>query len=483
MQAIKCMLLQAPYLQHYKGVEELSAPMLPIGLASIAAVLRRGGIEVSIVDLNLEPNIDANRIIHRIKEEKIGIVGISAMTSSISSAQAFARKIKMATGVPIVIGGAHASAAKEKTMEQTPGFDYLVFGEGEYTMLELCQAINSGLGDFSGIKGLAYRRNGKVVFNELRPLVQNLDEIPYPARDLCDFDRYNVPAYLRSKDRSAHLVTSRGCPFKCTFCSAHSVTGYKFRPHSPERVVFEIEKLMKDYGTRFFLMYDDTFTISKERVRAICELILKKGIQIKWFCMARADTVDEGIIALMRRSGLVAINFGVESGDEEILRRIKKGITPDKVRKAFKIVRQYRDLRVFSSFMIGLPGETRQSIKKTIDFAIELDPDMAFFFIFTPYPGTEIYEVSKGIDFDVSDDWEEYRHVFSSSALALKNKEFSEEELKGLLIEANKRFYSRPSYIMRNIKTINSFEELTSRTKGLWQFVKQNFSTARAIHK
>jgi len=483
MQAIKCMLLQAPYLQHYKGVEELSAPMLPMGIASIAAVLRKEGIPVSIVDLNVEPDLNIDRLISRIKHEGIGIIGISAMTSSISDAQVMARRIKTDTGIPVVIGGPHASAVKEKILEQSEDFDYLVFGEGEYTMLELCRAISSGSKDFSNIRGLGYRINRRIVLNEPRPLIENLDDLPYAARDLCSFEKYNVPLYLRSTHRSAHLITSRGCPFRCTFCSAHSVTGYKFRPHSPERVVSEIEKLMQDYGARFFLIYDDTFTISKERVTAICNLILKKGLRIKWFCMARADTVDEEIIDLMQRAGMIAINFGVESGDESVLKVIKKGITPDKVRKAFKIVRRYRGLRVFSSFMIGLPTDTRQSIKKTVDFAIELDPDMAFFFILTPYPGTEIYEKCKGIDFEVSDNWERFNHVFSDNPLALKSKEFSEKELRSLLVEANKRFYSRPKYIARNIRNIKSLEEFSYKAKGLWQFAKQNLKTVGATHK
>lgn len=480
---MKILLIQSPYIMQYKGVEELSAPMLPIGLASIAAVLRRGGFDASIIDLNVDPDPDNDLLVQRIKNEGIGLVGIGAMTSSISSAQDLAKKIKADTGVPVVIGGPHASAVKEETMERIQDFDYLVFGEGEYTTLELCRALGSGSRDLSGIRGLGYRVDGRILFNEPRPPIQNLDDLPLPARDLCSFEKYNVPVYLRSKGCSAHLITSRGCPFKCTFCSAHSVTGYRFHPHSPGRIVTEIEQLMHDYGARFFLMYDDTFTISRERVEAICELIIKKDLHIKWFCMARADTIDQELIDLMHQAGLVAINFGVESGDETALKRIKKGITLDQVRKAFLAVRRHKDLSVFSSFMIGLPGETLHSIKKTINFAIELDPDMAFFFILTPYPGTEIYEERKGIDFDVADNWARFSHVLSDGPLALKNKEFSEQQLKNLLVEANRRFYSRPAYIIRSIKRIRSIKELYYRAKGLWQFTKQNLKMAGILRK
>lgn len=452
--------------------------MLPIGLASIGAVLQKGGFDVSIIDLNVETSITLCALAHRIKGDKVDVVGIGAMTSSITSARSIARAVKEHTEVPIVVGGPHASAVKEETLRRMQEFDYLIFGEGEYTMLELCRSLVSGQGKLSEIRGLGYRVNGACVFTDPRPLIGDLNSLPFPAFDLCNYHKYSVPLYLRTKYPSAHLITSRGCPHRCTFCSAHTVAGYRFRPHSATRIIEQIEKLIHDYGTRFFLIYDDTFTISRKRVVDFCELILRKNIKIEWFCMARVDTIDSELIELMVKSGLKAINFGVESGDQNVLKRIKKGITIEQVRNAFKIVRHYRGLRIFSSFMIGLPGETIQAMRKTIAFAVELDPDMAFFFIFTPYPGTSIYKQGKGIDFDVSADWEGFSHVFKDSPLALKNKDFSEDQLKALLVEANRRFYLRPKFIFKSLRNIRSFREMLYRGQGLWQFLSQNKKVA-----
>lgn len=470
---MKVMLIKAPYTDIYGKVKEMAPEMFPIGLGYIAVILRNAGHDVTLIDPDIgDMTYDSLR--DEIIKESPNLVGISAMTSNIHSACKIATIVKKSVNAITVIGGNHTSSVPEETMQNFDDFDFLVIGEGEYTILELCNTLERDkTPDLSKIKGICYKRDGKIIKTDPRSFIEDMDSLPFPARDMVDMDNYRPPNYMEFGKKSATMITSRGCPNRCTFCSAHFSTGYRYRPHSPDYVISEIKHLINEYGIEFIIFWDDTFTIDRSRVIKICNLMLEEKLGIEWFCLARVNTVDEELLRLMKKAGCRVINFGVESGNQEILNNIKKGTTIPQIRKAIKMARKV-GFKILSSFMFGLPGETHETIENTIRFAIELDPDMAFFFILTPLPGSEIYNTYKGILFDVSSNWEDYKYVLTDGTIALDSREFTKEELKNYLVEANRRFYGRPRYILRQILYIRSKKELISNISGAFTLLKQS---------
>jgi radical SAM superfamily enzyme YgiQ (UPF0313 family) len=230
--------------------------------------------------------------------------------------------------------------------------------------------------------------------NGPRPLIQNLDALPFPARDLLPMDKY-IPLPNQYKRKPvANLMALRGCPYQCTFCSANAVFGCSLRMRSAQRVYDEIKQLVDTYGIREISFWDDTLTVNKKWLHELCDLIISNHLDITWSCYARVNTVDLDLLKKMKKAGCWNIFYGIESGNQELLDRIKKGITLDQIRNAVKLTKK-AGIEVRGSFMIALPGETPEMAHKTIDFAIELDPDYAQFSITTPYPGTELFEQAK----------------------------------------------------------------------------------------
>ncbi|MFH1053266.1 MAG: radical SAM protein [Candidatus Woesearchaeota archaeon] len=455
----------------YKRVKSLVSQNYPLGIGYIASFLRQAGHEIIFIDPEIM-DMTYDDIANKIKETRPGLVCITSMTSNLHSAVKLAQIAKENTNIITVLGGIHASSLPYETMKQYKEFDVLVIREGELTMKELCSAVEKGE-NFNGVKGIMFREGDKIIKTEPRPLIDDIDSLPFPARDLVDLGKYEPPEYLKINKKSATVRTSRGCPNQCTFCAAHLSMGYKFRPNSPDYVIREIRHLKEKYGVEYIIFYDDTFTINRQRVVDICNRLIDEKLNIEFFCLARVNTIDEDLVRLMKKAGLRAFSFGVESGNQQILNNIKKGTTLEQVRKAFKIVRKVGGIRIFSSFMMGLPGETHETIKDTINFAIDLNPDKAFFFILTPFPGSEIYNEYNGKLFNVSGDWKDYKYVLTDGTLALDSNVFTKDELKNYLVMANKKFYTRPSYILGQIFKIRTYDEFLAHVKGASALFKQ----------
>lgn len=468
---IRVALIKAPYMDIWSSVREAAAEMFPLGLGYLASYLIKNEIEVMLVDPDIE-DTDYNGVIQKISGFKPHIVGISAMTSNFFAASRLAKDIKNMSNTIIILGGAHASAVPSEIVSSFREFDAVVFGEGEETLLEICNKYVNGKVDFSDISGVCYRENDLPKKNKPRPFIENIDTIPYPARDLVNIKKYKSPNYLEFGKTNATMITSRGCPNQCTFCSAHLSTGYKYRPHSIDYVLGEIQLLIEKYNTEFILFWDDTFTINKKRVLELCEAILDRKLKFSWFCLARVNTVDEETLSIMKKAGLRVINCGVESGNQEILNNIKKGTSLEQIKRAYKIARKLK-LKTLASFMFGLPGETKETIENTIDFAVELDPDMAFFFILTPFPGSAIYGEYKDKLFNVSENWSDFKYVLTDGTIALESREFTKEELKSYLVEANRRFFMRPKFLAKQLIRIRSFDELKANLTGAITLFKQ----------
>lgn len=368
---------------------ERPLPEVHLGLASIAAILERNHFKVSVIDnfLNRE---NVERLAERVRTLNPDVVGVNCDLVSIGNVRKIVGAVKK-LGIPTVVGGPEVSVHPKDTFLRTKP-DICVYGEGELTMLELCQLIDSfGLDakKLEPVKGVVYSKDGDVKINPPRPLIRDLDILPFMALHLFPMDRYERKSELGITPTDL-ICTSRGCPFQCSFCSNEFVWGKKVRAMSPERVVDEIQYLIKNYGTKAVYFREDNFTINRKRVLGICREINNRGLNIKWMCESRVDCIDEELLEIMKEAGCGSIWFGVESGSQRVLDMLKKGTTLQQARKAFKLCAQCK-IKSGASVMLGIPGETKDEIKKTVEFVESIDPYYIFFNPFLGIPGSEIY--------------------------------------------------------------------------------------------
>ena len=384
----------------YGKFKRLGAVQPPLGMCYVAAVLGKEGYEVRVLDANLL-GLSAEAIVEKIKAFSPQMVGLYATTMGFYQARHLAQRIKeFDEEIPLVLGGPHLIGMARETLEHSC-FDYGVVGEGEYTMLDLVRAIESQRG-FHHINGLAFRKGERAVVNPPREGIADLDALPFPARHLLPpLHKYHLKAMITKRFPATHIFTSRGCPYRCVFCCP--VFGRKVRFHSPEYVVAEMEHLAKHYGIREITINDDTFNVSKKRVHEICDLLIKKDLRIIWSALVRVNLVDKPLLRKMREAGCWLIQPGIESGNQRVLDFIRKGITLEQARNTCKWAREV-GLQVKSSFIIGHPTETEETIEDTIRFAQSIKADFPAFALMTPYPGTELWEMAdKYGRFDKSD--------------------------------------------------------------------------------
>jgi radical SAM superfamily enzyme YgiQ (UPF0313 family) len=303
-----------------------------------------------------------------------------------------------------VIGGPHVTFALEETLLHSPWIDAIAIGEGERTLVELARAVEEGK-DIHQVPGIAFADGGKVVKTSPRAIIENLDDLPLPARELLPMARY------RALGTPCTVITSRGCPYSCIFCSGHRMFGPKVRFRSPGLVVDEIEKLQRDFGLAKINIVDDTFTLNHSHTRAVCKEMLRRNLKMKWSVFARVDRISDDLAQLMNRAGCEWVLFGVESADGGILKTIKKGFTPEEVRRGVKIAAE-AGINVFNSFILGLPGESQETARKSLAFGDELYQKYGAkygFHMLSPLPGTEIYERAKDYGIRIfSRNWARY---------------------------------------------------------------------------
>jgi anaerobic magnesium-protoporphyrin IX monomethyl ester cyclase len=337
-------------------------------------------------------------------------------------------------GVDVVMGGPHVTFFDEETLS-TKWVDYVVRGEGEYIMLDLVRHLSNGK-SLEEIKGISYRFQNRIIKNPPAPFVKDLDSIPFPARELLPLDRYTNTLYGRY---SSSMITSRGCPFNCEFCSCSAFSGIKWRTRSIENILKEIDLLYNKYGYRAINFLDDNFTLNPKRVTELCEKIIRRSWDLFWYAFSRVDAIvkNERMIQLMKKAGLSQIFIGFESGSQEVLDKIGKKVTVEKAYKAMEILKRH-GVRVWGSFMIGALNETKEMIKETIRFAKKLNPQLSQFSILIPYPGTRLFEKVK--DRLLTDDWE----CFWGGQPVIKLNKVTTEEMKDLIIKAYASFYLRP---------------------------------------
>ena len=413
----------------------------PLGIAYMAGVLQENNIDVEILDASAE-DMDFKDVEKELLKRKPDLVALTALTPTIGRALETAQVVKETLPDAIVVmGGYHPTFNFIETLEDE-NVDIVIRGEGEYIMLNLVQALEnqSSLHD---VKGIVFEdKNSKeIVVNPEAPLIQDLDELPFPALNLLPMKKYRL---LDMDTHMTTMITTRGCPMQCSFCSSAAMHGKKIRERSVENIVDEIEYLKTNYDIDTIAFMDDTFTLKKRKVMAICDEILKRNIEIMWGCTSRVDTLDEKLLKKMKEAGCITIFIGVESADQQQLDNMCKNTTIAKIENAFKIAHKLK-IRTIASVALGMPGDTKEIMNKTVKFVHKLKPNYAIYSLATPYPGTRFYKEAFEKNLIKIKDWSKYTLITP----ILETIDCSLNDMRKIQAKAFMKFYLRPHYIIR----------------------------------
>lgn len=416
----------------------------PMNLMYLASSLENESYSVKIVDDDLL-QMGYENVSEMAEKLNPPVVGVTATTSTIKSALKYVEMIKKILPESLtVIGGPHATFMPFETLNSSEHLDVVVRGEGEETMVDILDQSFQEVPHLDNVSGIVFRdyKTGNLKSTPERPLIKDLDSLPFPARHLVPFE-----SYAASKEQTAGIITSRGCVYSCNYCSSSLIMGKKFRSRSPDNVVDEIEELIDKYQIRDFGFMDDTFMLNKRRANDIADEIKTRGLDVSFVASSRVDRVDPGLLQNLKSSGMKTIYYGVESGSQRILDLMKKGISLKNAEDAVKIAKN-TGLEVLTSFIIGYPGETKDDINKTIDFSIKLEPDYCQYSILTPFPGTPIYNELKEKNLIDNEDWQEYtvlKPLLKYEKMGL-NKKMVERKLAAAYL----KFYTRPKYLLNH---------------------------------
>ncbi|NLW95164.1 MAG: radical SAM protein [Chlamydiae bacterium] len=434
----------------------------PLGLAYVAAVLERSGIPFELLDAN-GLGMSLKDILAVVREKQPAAVGATMMTSMLAAARELADGVKALPRPPLLIfGGPHPTIAPEEALERG-GADICVRGEGEETILDLMARLGRGTAGWRDVPGISFRDKGEVVHTPDRPLIRDLDSIPFPARHLLPLDRYQT--IHTGRKRFATLVTSRGCPGKCMFC--FRPFGRNLRYRSMDNVMGEVRELVERFRVEEISILDDAFTLDRNRVAEFCDRVSASGLRFAWRLGngTRVDLIDDELLKMMKRAGCYEVAFGIESGDDEVLRKIGKEITTAQVERAFAAAKR-AGMETIGFFMIGHPFDTVETMRKTIDFAIRLDPTYAQFTMSTPLPGTALWTwVKKHGRSLIGDDVTKLD--FLGATPHYETDGFTAADARRMYRRAYRRFYIRPRYIWRSIRRIRSLNDIVVLLKGL----------------
>lgn len=447
--------------EEYKGLSKVGNMLPPLGLAYIGAVLENAGYDVKIIDAS-PFGWQMQQIVQEAKSYAPDYIGISSSTVSFDQAVRLAKSLKKNLPCPIILGGPHVTALPEEAISE-PCFDIGVIGEGEETIVELLNALSSK-SSLKKIKGIIYKEKGKPVLASPREYIKDLDKLPFPARHLLPpLKNYHPTPATYKKFPVGSMITSRGCPNRCSFCF-RGVFGNRWQFRSPENIVDEMEELVYKYGASEIRIWDDTFNVDPERVRKICKLILKKKLKVSWTCVGRVNHIDQTMLKLLKQAGCWQIAYGIESGNAEVLKSINKGITMDMVKNAVDLT--YKSgLKSMGFFILGLPGETAQTMEETIKFAKSLPLDAANFTIATPYPGTVLWTMAKKNGSLTRDSYHKLLVNLPETAYFIPDG-MTARDVKEYEKKAYREFYRNPSFILRQLRSIESFSELVRKLQA-----------------
>ncbi|MGQ9459884.1 MAG: B12-binding domain-containing radical SAM protein [Candidatus Bathyarchaeaceae archaeon] len=418
----------------------------PLGILYCAGVLMDHGIEVSILDQPAK-GFSLNQTLSWVKREDPDILGFSVLLSAAKEAPKIAECVKAENpDITIVFGNYHATFNAERILEKYPFVDIIVKGEGEYTSLELAKCLEKN-GNLAEVEGITFRKKGKIVSTPDRLLIKNVDNLPFPDRNLTDVQYTSTIFGVKVNTKKfTTLVSSRGCPFRCSFCGIRKFARGMWRPRSVENVIEELE-LLQSEGYEQFLFADDNFTLNAKRVSKLCRRIREEGMDIEWFCDSRVDHVSYDMFREMVRAGCRCLFFGIESANQRILDYYKKGITPEQSESAVRKARKAGVDIIVGSFIVGAPDETRREIANTLQFANKLDIDVPDVNILGAHTGIDIWNdlVARGL-IDEEKYWETGVCIPKDLPTPVPY-----EEVRSLVYEYFRAFYLRPKQLLTEI--------------------------------
>jgi len=416
-------------------------PFALLGLGYLGAVLEKNQYEVDVIDCQVL-KLSYEEFKSELSKRQPDIVGITSTTLTYKPGLQIAKIAKeVCPNCLTVIGGPHVTFWDNEALQECPSLDVIVRKEGEYTLLELVQKVEAGK-SFGDVLGITYRKDGKIVRTPDRPYIEDLDSLPFPARHLWPMER------LREYEDILYLAASRGCVFWCEFCATVRMHGRKFRMRSPKNIVDELEFLHKTYGVNKFTFCDDAFTVDQARIGELCREIIDRKLKIRWNCGTRVDMVTRELLVKMKEAGCISVWFGVESGSQQVLDAMKKGISTEQTIQVLGWVRELR-LKPVPNVMLGFPGETKETAWKTIKFVEKISPDeVGFYNVATPFPGTPMYDLVKEKGWLRVTDFDKYDTtvpIFETPWLSMK-------ELREIREQAFHHFYLRPTYVLKNLR-------------------------------
>lgn len=400
----------------------------PLDLAYSASLLEKNGFNVNIIDAHTL-NLSQQETIQQVKKEHSDLILVNTAAVSIPDDLNFAAKVKNATGVITAVASSYSNLIPKNELPSKK-IDLVVHGEMEYTLLELAEKFP----EVKKIQGLWYIKDKKIVRNQDRPFIKNLDELPFPAHHLLPMKKYTFHLFKRKPFFT--IMASRGCPYKCMYCAYPLCYGNVWRGRSSENVMSELRFLVEKYKIKGLGFRDQVFTFDMKRAERICDSIIKEGIDIEWRCETRVDRLSKKLMIKMKKSGCAGVHMGVESGDPLVLEKIAKvGLSVDRIKKIFREAKEV-GLETVAFFMIGFPEETRESISKTINLAKELNSDITWFTAAAPYPGTKLYDLAEKKGWIITKDWKKY----SGREVVMRTDNLTEQDIKTALSDAKIMF-------------------------------------------
>jgi len=399
--------------------------------------------------------LSAGNIAEQAADFSAELVGITITTWTVNHARKIARAVrKKIPDIRIAVGGPQVKAFPRLTLKFSE-FDYGVIGEGDMTFPELVDSLENNK-PLSKVKGVVFRKSSKIIQTPAREYCPDLDKLPSPSWHLLPIKKYHD--MLTRRKQFMVMITSRGCPFNCTFCDPRNTLGKQFRAWGADRLFYEVKVLYDKYGIREIMFFDDLFTFDRKRVIDFCRKMIKSSMNLIWDCRTRVNCIDEELIKWMKKAGCYRVRFGVESGNQKILNSLNKGITLEQVRRAFALARKYR-IESMAYYMLGSPGETKETLRQTIDFAVKLDSDYALFAVTSLMPpGSSLFAWAADEGYIARDYWERF---VSGEKLdpypTLSTPQLPEKTLRGYHQLAHRCFYLRPIIFFRTLRRLRSW--------------------------
>jgi radical SAM superfamily enzyme YgiQ (UPF0313 family) len=427
------------------------------------------GEDVTYIDSVIQ-DLDMDQTLQRAKEKRPDVIFMETTTPSIEADYQNLTALKEATGATIIVGGPHATYFHTQVLEECPAIDVVIRHEFDTKIA----GVVSNLDSLNSVSGISYRDGRTAIDNGDGELCHDLDAVPFPDRDLIPWEWYLEAWYTRRP--FMNLMTSRGCPYHCAFCLwPQSMYGHQQRFRSLDNVFSEIHSLIDRYGLKEINIDDGTFTTRKKRVIEFCQRLRDEKIKIMWTCNGRVDNLDDEMLSEMKASGCKMIRLGVESGSQEVLNKIKKGLTLKQIEEGVKLVKKH-GIQALGGFMFGFPYDSKETVEQTIAFAKKISPDQVQFSINMCYPGTSLYEFAIENNLLIAKNFKEFDMTHGP---VVKTLDMNRAELEHILARAYREFYFRPRYIFQTLFNINNFDEI----KRVLRSMKSLFNTIRLHEK